>query len=104
MSIELNTSPREGFSYYIDFVQLITWLSLCTANLQQTNRSNKSTKTPDPAQDNHPHEVEQSRYDYRTYQIKEKIENEIPSKGKDKYQANKQGVRMLNMARTIPTK
>jgi hypothetical protein len=43
MSIELNASPREGFSYYIDFVQLITWLSLCTANLQQANRSNKST-------------------------------------------------------------
>jgi hypothetical protein len=43
LSIELNTSPHEGFSYYIDFVQLITWLSLCTANLQQANRSNKST-------------------------------------------------------------
>jgi hypothetical protein len=24
LSIELNSSPREGFSYYIDFVQLIT--------------------------------------------------------------------------------
>jgi hypothetical protein len=24
VSIELNASPREGFSYYIDFVQLIT--------------------------------------------------------------------------------
>jgi hypothetical protein len=32
LSIELNASPREGFSYYIDLVQLITWLSLCTAN------------------------------------------------------------------------